>query len=165
MLIFASQLIFVAKEKGQLRMNKIGFVMLFGLVAFVTSIHAADDRPNIVWVSCEDISPHLGCYGDPHATTPNIDRLAEEGVRYSHAFVTAGVCAPCRSTIITGMYQTTIGTQHMRCSARLPNFIKPFTVYLREAGYYCTNNSKKDYQLYPPIASRSWVAVLRMMKL
>jgi len=107
-------------------------------------------QPNILWLSCEDISAHFGCYGDPHAITPNIDALAEQGVRYSHAFTAAGVCAPCRSTIITGMYQTTIGTHHMRCNATLPDFIKPFPVYLREAGYYCTNNSKTDYQFKMP---------------
>lgn len=110
----------------------------------------AADRPNILWLSAEDISPHLGCYGDPHAITPKLDQLASEGVRYSHAFTTAGVCAPCRSGIITGMYQTTLGTQHMRSRAKLPAFIKPFPVYLREAGYYCANNSKTDYQFVPP---------------
>ena len=104
------------------------------------------EKPNILWLSCEDISPHLGCFGDEHAITPNLDRLAREGVRYTNAFTTAGVCAPCRSGIITGMYQTTIGTHHMRCSARLPVHIKAFTTYLRRAGYYCTNNSKTDYQ-------------------
>ncbi|UCE48515.1 MAG: sulfatase, partial [Phycisphaerales bacterium] len=105
-----------------------------------------DTRPNIVWLSCEDISPHIGCFGDEHAITPNIDQLAREGVRYTNAFTTAGVCAPCRSGIITGMYQTTIGTHHMRCNAKLPPMIKAFTMYLRRAGYYCTNNSKTDYQ-------------------
>lgn len=117
---------------------------LIGAVVF------AADRPNILWLSCEDISPHLGCYGDPHAITPNLDRLAKQGVRYSHAFTTAGVCAPCRSGIITGMYQTTIGTHHMRCTATLPDEIKPFPTYLRDAGYYCTNNSKQDYQFKTP---------------
>jgi uncharacterized sulfatase len=97
-------------------------------------------------LSCEDISPHIGCFGDEHAITPNIDRLAREGVRYTNAFTTAGVCAPCRSGIITGMYQTTIGTHHMRCTAKLPAMIKAFSTYLRGAGYYCTNNSKTDYQ-------------------
>ncbi|MFT5028285.1 MAG: N-sulfoglucosamine sulfohydrolase, partial [Candidatus Binatia bacterium] len=87
-------------------------------LATATSTQAA--QPNILWISCEDISAHIGCYGDPHATTPNIDRLASQGVRYDNAFVAAGVCAPCRSTIITGMYQTTIGTHHMRCKAELP---------------------------------------------
>jgi uncharacterized sulfatase len=107
---------------------------------------ARRDRPNILWISCEDISPHLGCFGDPHAITPNLDRLATEGVRYPNTFTTAGVCAPCRSGIITGMYQTTLGTHHMRCNAKLPEHIKAFSYYLRQAGYYCTNNSKTDYQ-------------------
>jgi N-sulfoglucosamine sulfohydrolase len=108
------------------------------------------DRPNIVWLSCEDISPHIGCYGDPHAITPHIDRLAAEGVRYTHCYTTAGVCAPCRSGIITGMYQSSLGTHHMRCNASLPQRIQPFPMYLRKAGYYCTNNSKTDYQFRAP---------------
>ena len=107
---------------------------------------AGRDRPNILWLSCEDISPHLGCFGDPHAITPNLDQLATEGVRFPNTFTTAGVCAPCRSGIITGMFQTTLGTHHMRCGARLPSHIKAFSTYLRQAGYHCTNNSKTDYQ-------------------
>ena len=110
----------------------------------------AADRPNILWLSAEDISPHLGCYGDANAITPHLDKLATEGTRYTHTFTTAGVCAPCRSGIITGMYQTTLGTHHMRCKAVLPEHIKPFPMYLREAGYYCTNNSKTDYQFRHP---------------
>lgn len=113
----------------------------------------ADEQPNFLWISAEDISPHLGCYGDPHAITPHLDRLAAEGVRYTHAFTTAGVCAPCRSGIITGMYQTTIGTHHMRCRTRLPVHVEPFPAILRRAGYYCTNNSKEDYQFEAPAAT------------
>lgn len=124
--------------------------LLFAVAALWTAALAAAERPNILWISCEDISPHLGCYGDPLAITPHLDRLAEEGVRYSHAFTAAGVCAPNRSTIITGMYQTTIGTHHMRCNAVLPDSVRPFPLYLREAGYYCTNRSKKDYQFKDP---------------
>ncbi|MGY8771199.1 MAG: sulfatase-like hydrolase/transferase, partial [Pirellulales bacterium] len=117
------------------------------LIGSLSSVYAQNQvRPNIVWISTEDISPHFGCYGDPHAITPNIDQLATEGVRYSQAFTTAGVCAPCRSGIITGMYQSSLGTQHMRCTATLPDFIQPFTIYLRKVGYYCTNASKTDYQ-------------------
>lgn len=110
----------------------------------------AADRPNILWLSCEDISPHLGCYGDEQAVTPHLDQFATEGVRYTHAFTTAGVCAPCRSGIITGVYQTTLGTHHMRCTTKLPPNVKPFPMYLRQAGYYCTNNSKQDYQFATP---------------
>ena len=118
------------------------------LIAFVVSglIARAVDRPNILWLSAEDINAHFGCYGDPHAHTPHLDKLAEEGVRYTHVFTSAGVCAPCRSSIITGMYQTTIGTMHMRCNATLPSEVRPFPVYLRDAGYYCTNKSKQDQQ-------------------
>ncbi len=115
-------------------------------------------RPNILWISCEDISPHLGCYGDPHAITPNIDQLAREGVRYTHAFTSAGVCAPCRSGIITGMYQNSIGTHHMRCNAELPPWLHPFPMLLRDVGYYCTNNSKTDYQFSKPSSKEIWDA-------
>ncbi|MEM7476031.1 MAG: sulfatase-like hydrolase/transferase [Planctomycetota bacterium] len=114
------------------------------------------DRPNILWLSCEDISSHLGCFGDPHAITPNLDKLSTAGVRYKNVFTAAGVCAPCRSTIITGMYQNSIGTHHMRCNAALPKWLKPFPAYLREAGYYCTNNSKTDYQFKSPSPKSFW---------
>ena len=107
-------------------------------------------RPNILWISAEDISPDLGCYGDSYAVTPNLDRLASEGTRFTNAFTTAGVCAPVRSGIITCMYPTSIGTNHMRCKGVPPVEVKCFTEYLRAAGYYCTNNSKTDYQFDPP---------------
>lgn len=130
------------------------FFLLLLVIGWSSSPASAADRPNILWLSCEDISAHFGCYGDSQAVTPHIDRLSAEGVRYSRAFTTAGVCAPCRSGIITGLYQTTLGTHHMRCTATLPKEIKPFPVYLREAGYYCTNNSKQDYQFRTP--SGTW---------
>ena len=123
---------------------------IFLLILCVYATLHANERPNILWLSAEDINAHFGCYGDPNAITPHLDQLAQEGVRYTNAFTAAGVCAPCRSTIITGMYQTTIGTMHMRSSAVLPDSIKPFPVYLRESGYYCTNNSKTDYQFQAP---------------
>lgn len=123
-------------------------VLLLASVA-VSAVSAAD-RPNILWLSCEDISPHLGCYGFPHATTPVLDALATESILYENAHTTAGVCAPSRSAIITGMYQTSIGTHHMRCSAMLPEHVRPFTFELQQAGYYCTNNSKQDYQFSTP---------------
>ena len=124
------------------------FIPIVTILSIVTASFA--EKPNIVWISCEDISPHIACFGDPHAITPNLDRLATEGVRYTHTFTTAGVCAPCRSGIITGMYQTTLGTQHMRGNARLPDQIVPFPAYLRQAGYYTSNNSKQDYQFETP---------------
>lgn len=120
-------------------------------------------RPNILWISTEDLSgSRLGCYGDPVAQTPNIDALAAQGVRFADAHVTSPVCSPCRSGIITGMYPTSIGTHHMRTSHRgeglptpyeavPPPYVKGFPEYLRANGYYCTNNSKTDYQFGNPI--------------
>jgi arylsulfatase A-like enzyme len=122
------------------------------------------DRPNILWVSFEDTNPFYGCYGDPVARTPAVDRLASQGTRYPLAFSTAGVCAPARSAVITGMYPISIGTHHMRTShtnpavpelptpysALLPPHVKCFTEYFRAAGWYCTNNSKTDYQFTVP---------------
>jgi len=110
-------------------------------------------KPNILWVSCEDISPDLGCYGDSYAVSPNIDKLAAEGVRYTNVYSHAGVCAPARSGIITGMYPTTIGTHQMRCKGVPPAYVKCFSEYLRKAGYYCTNNVKTDYQFDPPTSA------------
>ena len=118
--------------------------------------NAVADRPNILWISAEDISPHFGCYGDPHAITLNIDELAAGGIRFTKAYTTAGVCAPCRSGIITGMYQNSLGTHHMRCNATLPDEVRPFPMLLREAGYYCTNNSKTDYQFSRPSKREIW---------
>ena len=119
----------------------------------------AAERPNILWLSTEDIGPHLGSYGYARAVTPTLDALAEQGVRYTHAFTTAGVCAPNRSSIITSVYATSLGTHHMRAGGEgaehsiqpaLPSDVTPFPAYLREAGYYCTNNGKEDYQFDTP---------------
>lgn len=122
-------------------------------------------RPNILWISLEDTSPRFGCYGDEVACTPNIDRLAADGCIYPRAFSVAGVCAPSRSAIITGMYPTSIGTHHMRTthtvdpdqplpySACPPPHVTCFTEYLRGAGYWCTNNKKTDYQFAPPLTA------------
>jgi len=104
-----------------------------------------EDSPNILWITCEDVSPqYLGCYGDDYATTPNLDKFASEGVRYTRAFATAPVCAPARSCLITGAYATSIGTQHLRSNIKLRKHWG-FTKCLRMAGYYCSNNYKEDY--------------------
>src|SRR5262247_1869784 len=124
-----------------------------------SSANAQTKRPNILWISTEDISPDLGCYGDSYAVTPNIDKLAAQGVRYTKAFATAPVCAPSRSAIITGMYPTTIGSMHMRSKAVPPVGVKAFTEYLRAAGYYCSNNSKTDYNFEAPPAHAPPVTV------
>ncbi len=124
-------------------------------------------KPNFLWISFEDTNPYYGCYGDPVARTPNVDRLADGGCIWTNAFSTCGVCAPARSAVITGMYPISIGTQHMRTShtnrlapemptpysAVLPHYVRCFTEYLRADGYYCTNNVKTDYQFTPPLTA------------
>ena len=119
-------------------------------------------RPNIVWISNEDMSPHIGAYGDALARTPVLDRLARESIRYTHVFTTAPVCAPSRAAIITGMHQNAIGAQHMRTTedrvpelpgpylAVPPHYVKAFPEYLRAAGYYTSNRAKTDYQFGVP---------------
>jgi N-sulfoglucosamine sulfohydrolase len=111
---------------------------------------ATRTQPNILWITCEDTSPHLGSYGDSFAVTPNLDALARQGVRYTSAFAYTGVCAPSRSTLITGVYPLRLGSHHMRSTTPLPGTIKLFTEYLREAGYYCSNNTKEDYNFQTP---------------
>ena len=108
------------------------------------------DRPNILWLVSEDNGPFLGCYGDTYAKTPRLDRLAHEGILYENAYANAPVCAPARSTIITGMYACSLGTHHMRSRNPIPGHIRFFTQYLRDVGYYCTNRSKEDYNTVKP---------------
>lgn len=110
-------------------------------------------RPNILWITAEDISPDLGCYGDRYAVTPNIDRFAAEGTRFDRAFAPAGVCAPARSSLITGMYPTSIGTHNMRCKGVPPAAVRCFTETLRARGYYCSNRAKTDYQFDAPLTA------------
>jgi len=104
------------------------------------------DRPNILWVTSEDNSHHwLGCYGNELARTPNLDRLADEGVRYRHAYANTAVCAVARFTLITGRYACGMGTQNMRSRYPIPERFGTYVAPLREAGYYCVNRSKTDY--------------------
>ena len=111
---------------------------------------AQAQRPNILWITCEDTGPHLGCYGDRYADTPNLDRLAARGLRYRHAWSNAPVCAPARTTIISGLYPTSTGSEHMRSVTRLPRDFRMYPQFLREAGYYAVNNAKEDYNLDKP---------------
>jgi N-sulfoglucosamine sulfohydrolase len=131
--------------------------------AFISKKPETKSKPNILWITCEDMSPHLGSFGEKVAKTPNLDQLAKEGVRYTNVFSTAGVCAPSRNAIITGMYQTSTGGMHMRTSplvttftsipaysAVIPEDVRCFPEFLRKQGYYCSNNNKQDYQFAPP---------------
>ncbi len=110
------------------------------------------ERPNILLLTAEDLSPRIGAFGDDVAVTPNLDRLASQGVRFPNTFTTAGVCAPSRAGLITGVRQTAIGGQHMRTygvhsfRAVPPPEIKAFPELLRRAGYFTFTTAKLDYQ-------------------
>lgn len=111
---------------------------------------AAPGRPNILWITSEDNGPFLGCYGDAFADTPNLDRMAAEGTVYENAFTAFPVCAPTRSSLIMGVWANSAGTGHMRSSVPLSATIRMFPALLREAGYYCSNNYKEDYNTKTP---------------
>ena len=129
-------------------MRFLAFLTLLAVCLVATA--GAADRPNILWITSEDNGQQLGCYGDQYATTPNLDSIAAKGTIYLNAWSTAPVCAPARTTIISGVYPPSTGSQHMRSSAPMPPMMKMYPQYLREAGYYCTNNSKEDYNLIKP---------------
>jgi arylsulfatase A-like enzyme len=140
--------------------NSMKTKIVFGAELFLAIVSllvrptlAGDDRkprPNIVWIVSEDHGPHLGCYGDPCASTPNVDRLAAKGLIYKHVWSCAPVCAPARTTLISGMYAPSTGSEHMRSMVAYPAGKQMFPQFLRAAGYYCTNNAKEDYNLAQP---------------
>ena len=103
------------------------------------------DRPNILWITVEDMSPVLGYLGDTYAITPNLDRLASESVIYTQAFATSPVCSPSRAALINGLTAPAQGTHQMRSTYPIPQALVGFPAIMREAGYYTTNNVKTDY--------------------
>jgi arylsulfatase A-like enzyme len=117
------------------------FALVLGLAAAPSAACAADAKPNILWFFVDDMSANFSCYGEKLIQTPNVDRLAREGTRFSRAFVTCPVCSPCRSALITGMYQTSIGAHHHRSGRgvekiHLPAGVEPVPVLFQRAGYY-----------------------------
>ena len=126
------------------------FFPFAALVATVAATAAPAARPNLLWLSSEDHGPHMGCYGDAYATTPHVDKLAAKSLRYIHAWSAAPVCAPTRTTIISGVFGPSSGGDHMRSLVAYPAGQKMFPQLLRAAGYYCTNRSKEDYNLEKP---------------
>lgn len=127
----------------------------------------ADDRPNIVVIMFDDYGQQLGAYGDPNATTPHLDTLAREGVRFTNAFATAPVCGPSRAAIMTGVHQQALGASHQRTRGLAPSVpgggpisyeavppgtaVKSFTELLRAAGYFTVRTGKADYQFGEPV--------------
>lgn len=142
-----------------------GLAALGSLMGACGSVDTADERLNFLLITVEDISPMLGCYGDPVARTPVLDQLAKDGVMFTNVFANMGVCAPARASLITGMYASSIGANNMRTNANYlpygippheavpPAEVKCYTEFLRAAGYYTTNNDKTDYQFAPPITA------------
>lgn len=126
------------------------FAVLSVLVLVTGGARAADEpRPNVLWITCEDLSPIIGPYGDKFATTPNLDAFGAKSLRYKTCWSNAPVCAPARTTLIMGMYATSLGAEHMRSEVKIPADWKTYPQVLRDAGYYCTNNSKTDYNIVP----------------
>ena len=130
--------------------GKILFIHVFLLflvgISCKTSTQKPDELPNILMITSEDNSAYfLGCYGNEYATTPNLDKLASEGFMYTHAFANCPVCAPARNTILTGVYAASNGNEQMRSKYAKSEIVKTYPEYFREAGYYCTNNVKTDY--------------------
>src|SRR5690554_3442876 len=127
----------------------VGMCFLFALKGFSSDFERNNHLPNIVWINCEDVSLNWGCYGDDYATTPNIDKLAKKGIVFDRAFASSPICAPARSTLITGVYSTSLGTQHLRSDIKKPEFIQTFPEILSQHGYFTTNLAKTDYNFDP----------------
>ena len=141
-------------------------IFIYSLSLILSAFCYAQESPNFLWLVCEDQSLFFSIYGDSSANTSNINQLAKDGIVYQNCYTPSPVCAPSRSSLITGMYPTTLGTQHMRAykksainntinnhnslqyySAKPIKPIRFFTEDLRAKGYYCTNNSKEDYNM------------------
>jgi N-sulfoglucosamine sulfohydrolase len=143
------------------------FILLLVLFLCFSELSAqtkVSQRPNILWITTEDMSANLPSYGDSTIATPFLDRLSSESIRFTGMYSVSGVCAPSRSSLITGMYPSYMGTNHMRTAsgdrggliayeAVPPKEVKCFSEYLRAAGYYCTNNYKTDYQFGEPFTA------------
>ena len=147
---------------------KSSILLLLGLIISCSDEKNLANRPNIVWLVAEDLGLYIPPFGDSTIVTPNLSRLADEGVRYTNVYSVSGVCSPSRASIVTGMYPTSIGAHHMRTLSQQPaakkkgliNYevvpppqVKMVSQILRENGYYCTNNKKEDYQFYKSITA------------
>lgn len=131
----------------------IGLLSLISTPAISNQQEEEKELPNILWINCEDVSPNWGCYGDMFATTPNIDLLASKGIVFDLAFAPASISTPSRSTLITGIYATSLGTQHLRSTVKRPEFIETLPEILAKNGYFTSNNGKTDYNFD---ASKIW---------
>jgi len=139
-------------NRNTLLITLLATCTLLAACAFVPCSTSAAELPlpNILWLTSEDHGPEMGCYGDKLARTPNIDGLAADGMIFKRAWSVAPVCAPARTAIISGVYPSSSGGLHMRSMVSLPDSMKMYPQFLRESGYYCSNNSKTDYNLREP---------------
>ncbi|MCB0687898.1 MAG: sulfatase [Saprospiraceae bacterium] len=128
-------------------------LLLLSILNLCCQNHTTDSKneiqkPNILWIVAENIKLDLGCYGATNVLTPNLDSLAAKGVKYTHVFSTSPVCAPSRSALMTGMYQTSTDLHNMRShrddNFRLPEGVRPLTHRLQDAGYFTANISQID---------------------
>ena len=125
-----------------------GFMKILVItILFTVSSLVGADRPNILWITSEDNSPYLGCYGDALAQTPNLDGLAAQGVRYRNAFANSPVCSSARTTLAMGMYAASLGAENHRSSVAIPAHIKLHPETIRQAGYYYSYPTKTDYNI------------------
>lgn len=133
--------------KNQLKQSTLIIVLLLLLPLCIFAQNK--NKPNILWLTSEDNSADwLGCYGNPYAETPNLDKLAKEGFQYMHAYCNTSACSPSRSTWITGMNAVSLGTHHQRSRYAIPHDqIKYYPDFLQEAGYYTGNYDKTDYNI------------------
>ncbi|MDA1046107.1 MAG: sulfatase-like hydrolase/transferase [Verrucomicrobia bacterium] len=139
-----------------MKTSKILTLLAIALASAI--VISAEERPNVLWITAEDMSPTLGCYGDKDAITPHLDAFAKQSVRYTKAYASAPVCSPSRSCLITGCYPPSLSTQQMRSGFPMPERMKGFPALLRKQGYYTTNNVKTDYNSgnYQDIIKSSW---------
>ena len=123
------------------------FLFLF-ILTLATSL-TAQERPNILWIVAEDISPLFGCYENKDAHTPFIDKLARKSLLYKRAYSTAPICSPSRSCLASGMFATSLGSQNLRSEVKLPSSIKPLAKVFKENGYWTALRNKTDYNFSP----------------
>ena len=128
------------------RHSTVLLVLILGLIATACKPEKSEELPNILWITSEDNSAYyLSSYGNSFATTPNLDKLSEEGFLYTRAYATSPVCHPARNSIITGVYAASNGNENMNSNFPTSDLIGTYAEVLRESGYYCTNNSKTAY--------------------
>jgi N-sulfoglucosamine sulfohydrolase len=125
-------------------MRTLIHAVLVVLVLLTLPASAQPDRPNFLLITCEDMGPDLGCWGAETAHTPNLDALAEEGIRFTSAYANAPVCSPARSAMLLGRYQTSFGSSNHRSRPPLEPGTRGYAGWLRDAGYFCTNHAKLD---------------------